>query len=56
MWGFYISIIYLIGKLLRMSVSGSLQNFLLNDLPNPDNILKICEAIIVYRSEKDLFQ
>lgn len=54
MIGFYISIIYLIGKLLRVSISGGLQNFTLSDLPNPESILKICEAIIVARTERDL--
>lgn len=54
MIGFYISIIYVIGKLFRVIVSGSLINFTLSDIPNPDNILKICDAIIVARTERDL--
>lgn len=54
MIGFYISIIYVIGKLFRVIVSGSLTNFTLSDIPNPDNILKICDAIIVARTERDL--
>lgn len=52
--GFYISIVYLIGKLFRMSITGSIELIPLMDMPNPDNLLRICEAMIVARVEKDL--
>lgn len=52
--GFYISIVYLVGKLVRMSISGTIELIGLMDIPIPDNLLRICEAIVVARVEKDL--
>ncbi|CAD8086378.1 unnamed protein product [Paramecium primaurelia] len=54
--GFYITIVYVAGKMARGIMSGGIDLIMLQDMPYPDNLLKICEAIIMARVEKDLIQ
>jgi hypothetical protein len=37
-----------------MTISGSIELIPLMDIPYPDNLIRMCEAIIVARVEKDL--
>lgn len=54
--GFYISIVFLAGRLFRSSISGQLELIQFMELPYPDNLIRICEAIVVARIEKDLIR
>lgn len=46
---FYISVVYLIGKILRMIISGGANNIPLVDMPNPDPFINVCTGIYVSR-------
>ena len=51
---FYISIIYVIAKLFRAGVVPITASIFINDAPNPDDILMLCETIILYRLKEML--
>lgn len=53
MIGFYIGVVYIIGKLLRNSISGKAVQFILSDLPDPDNLIRLCESIRIAGQEKN---
>ena len=53
--GFYIGVVYIIGKLLRNSISNKAVSFLFTDLPDPDNLIRLCESIRIARQEKNHF-
>jgi hypothetical protein len=58
---FYISIIYVIAKLFRFGLVPITSSIFINDAPNPDEILMLCETINLYRlkgmliEEEELF-
>lgn len=52
--GFYITIVYVAGKLARGVVSGRIELIHLLDMPNPEDLIVLCEAITIARVEKDL--
>lgn len=54
--GFYITIVYVAGKLARGIMSGGVDLIFIQDMPYPDKLIKICEAITLARIEKDLVQ
>eukprot|EP01017_Pseudomicrothorax_dubius_P048531 TRINITY_DN8846_c0_g1_i1.p1 TRINITY_DN8846_c0_g1~~TRINITY_DN8846_c0_g1_i1.p1 ORF type:complete len:403 (+),score=43.25 TRINITY_DN8846_c0_g1_i1:146-1354(+) len=53
---FYFSVVYLISKFLRLSVSGLSAQIMTSDLPRPEPIINICEGVMVARAERDLIR
>lgn len=53
---FYISVVYLIGKILRIIISGGANNIPLIDMPNPDPFINVCTGIYVSRMTGDLYR
>lgn len=51
---FYISIIYVIAKLFRSGMVPITSAIYVNDAPDPDDILMLCETIILYRLKEKL--
>ena len=51
---FYISVVYLIGKILRVIVSVGADNIPLVDMPNPDALINICSGVYISRMNGDL--
>lgn len=51
--GFYIGVVYIIGKLLRNAISNKAVSFLFTELPDPDNLIRLCEVIRIARQEKN---
>ena len=51
---FYISVVYLVGKLLRVIISGGANNIPLVDMRHPDALMNICSGIYVSRMNGDL--
>ncbi|KAL4461027.1 hypothetical protein ABPG74_016499 [Tetrahymena malaccensis] len=50
----YTSVILVIGKFIRDAFGGELEKIIIKCMPNPDELLRICEAISNARNEKDL--
>lgn len=53
---FYISVVYLVGKILRVIISGGANNIPLVDMPNPDALINICSGIYISRMNGDLLR
>ncbi|XP_055955380.1 piezo-type mechanosensitive ion channel component 2 isoform X2 [Patella vulgata] len=59
--GLYVSFILLIGRFLRIALTGQLQTIMFRELPNVDKILQLCLNIYLvremkeYRLEEDLY-
>ena len=53
---FYVSVVYLIGRVLRVIVSGSSHNIPLSDMPNPDPLINLCRGIYLSRMSGDLYR
>ena len=51
---FYISIVFVIGKLLRTLIVKSSNTLFISEIPYPDPILMLCECIYIYRMQSDL--
>lgn len=51
---FYISVVYLVGKILRVIISGGANNIPLVDMPNPDALINICSGVYISRMNGDL--
>lgn len=51
---FYITIIYALAKLFRASFVPITASIYVNDAPNPDDLLMLCETIILYRLKEKL--
>jgi piezo-type mechanosensitive ion channel component 1/2 len=51
---FYVSVVYLIGKVLRIIISGGANNIPLVDMPNPDPFINVCAGIYLSRMRGDL--
>lgn len=51
---FYISIVYVLGRVLRSIISGKGLEFVITDQPNPDNLINLCEGIYVARMARKL--
>ncbi|CAG9311917.1 PIEZO2_2 [Blepharisma stoltei] len=51
---FYISVVLLIGRILRSIVSGLAQNIVMTVMPNPKPLINLCEGIYVSRITGDL--
>jgi len=51
--GFYVGVVYIIGKLLRGAISNKAVSFLFSDLPDPDSLIRLCESIKIARQEKN---
>ena len=50
---FYISIVLVIGNYLRGFFSGTAYKVILQEMPYPDDIILICEAIVSSRLEEN---
>lgn len=53
---FYVSVVFLIGRLLRGIVIGGSNNIPLTDMPNPDPLINICSGIYISRMNGDLYK
>ena len=51
---FYISVVYLIGRVLRIIVAGGANNIPLTDMPNADPLINLCGGIYLSRMKGDL--
>ena len=54
--GFYISVVYLLGRFVRLSIDGLADNFLLSDVPYPEPLIEICDAIVISRNQCDHYR
>lgn len=58
---FYISIVFVLGKLIRAMLSGGANNIYMNEMPVPDYLINICHGIYIARvigmqkQEKELY-
>lgn len=53
---FYISVVYVAGRLLRIAISGGAQNLILSDIPNPEPLMNVCTAVHISRMTGDLLK
>ncbi|CAG9310076.1 PIEZO2_1 [Blepharisma stoltei] len=53
---FYISVVYVAGRLLRMALSGGAQNIVLTDIPNSEPLINMCTAVHISRMTGDLLK
>jgi hypothetical protein len=51
---FYVSVVYLAGRILRMVTGGSAENFIMTEMPMPDKLLAMCDAVFLARMAGDL--
>ena len=51
---FYVSVVYVAGRLLRMLIGGSSSNLLLTDMPDPQPLIDLCEGVYIARMAGDL--
>lgn len=51
---FYISIILVIANYFRFLFQGSVHNIIYSDIPHPDPVLALCNAIYASRTARDL--
>jgi hypothetical protein len=50
---FYISIVVVIGRIIRGAVEGMETEIISTELPHPSEIINLCEAIVIARNEGD---
>ena len=50
----YVSIVIVIFNIARTITAGTANRLIINDIPNPDELLAICEGIMIYRIEGKL--
>ena len=50
---FYISIVYVAGRVLRMMTGGKASNLMLTEMPCPDPLINLCEGIYLSRMTGD---
>jgi hypothetical protein len=53
---FYFSVVYLAGRLLRTVTSGSASNIIMTEMPHPDQLIAMCEAIYKTRMTGDILK
>jgi hypothetical protein len=53
---FYFSVVYLAGRLLRTVTSGSANNIIMTEMPHPDQLIAMCEAIYIARMTGDILK
>ena len=51
----YVSLVIVIGRLLRGVFTSSPSDIMVSEIPNPDYMLKICLDIYLVREAKDFF-
>jgi len=51
---FYVTIVLVIGNVVRNALSGQIQNLTLSDLPAAIELIQICEGILIARADKNL--
>lgn len=51
---FYVSVVYLLGRFLRMITGGSAENFIMTEIPMPDKLLEMCDATYLARMAGNL--
>ena len=51
---FYISVVYILGRFLRMITGGSAENFIMTEIPMPDKLLDMCDALYLARMAGNL--
>lgn len=51
---FYISVVYLIARLIRSATSNASVNFVMSEIQNPDYLINLCEGIYVSRMTDEL--
>lgn len=50
----YTSVILVIGKFIRSALAGDFEKLFIRCMPNPDELILLCEAISNARNEKDI--
>lgn len=53
---FYVSVVFVAGKILRGYLWGNTEKIYLSDLPYPDELLVICEGVVISRMQKDTYR
>ena len=53
---FYVSIVFVAGKLVRSFLWGNTPKILIKDVPYPDELLTICEGVVISRMRKDILK
>ena len=51
--GLYVSVVLVIGRLIRSAISSLPSELLLDEIVNPDELLKLCSDIFTVREGKD---
>lgn len=46
---FYISVVYMAGKVLRLVTGGGSSNIVMRDMPVPDKLMDLCEGVYIAR-------
>lgn len=51
---FYVSIVYVVGRLMRLLLGGSAANLILTDIPHPEPLQDLCVGVYIARMSGDL--
>jgi len=51
---FYVSFVFVIVRILRQTLFGGAHRIILSEMPNPDDLLLLCEGILISRLERNL--
>jgi hypothetical protein len=52
--GFYVTIVFAIGRLIRSVFNGLINRVIYDEIPNPEPLLDFCQAIVLARNEREL--
>lgn len=50
--GFYVTIVFAIGRLIRSIFNGLINRVIYDELPDPDTLLSFCQAIVLARNDR----
>jgi len=51
---FYVSVVYVVGRLIRLLLGGSAANLILTDIPHPEPLQDLCVGVYIARMSGDL--
>ena len=51
---FYVSVVYVVGRLMRLLLAGSAINLILTDIPHPEPLQDLCQGVYIARMGGDL--
>ena len=52
--GIYATLVYAVGKFVRMFFDKISQRVIYEEMPNPDQLFELCEGVFIYRLQRNL--